>query len=273
MKQVVSVSKQSSQSALGDLNKKRVVVTAGASGIGRAIAEAFLLKGAQVAICDIDNSSLSDFSKAHPDTIAINANVADQSNLDYFFEHVLDAFGGLDVVCANAGTGGPAAKIEDIKVNEWQDCIAVNLDGSFLTAQHAVRSMKKQGSGLLLFTSSTAGIMGYPYRSPYAAAKWAIVGLTKTLAMELGSSGIRVNALCPGAVEGERMTRVIQNEALTRGIEEEQVRQSYVKGVSMKTFIKAEEIAAMATFLASSEAEKISGQVIAIDGFTETLSP
>lgn len=261
------------QSSFSNLNKQRVIVTAGASGIGRAIAEAFLSKGAQVAICDIDDAVLADFSTAHPEAIAINASVANQLQLDHFFEQVIDTFGGVDVVCANAGTGGPAANIEDIKLNEWQDCIAVNLDGSFLTAQHAIRSMKKQGSGLLLFTSSTAGLMGYPFRSPYAAAKWAIVGLTKTLAMELGSFGIRVNALCPGAVEGERMNQVISNEALARGIGEDQVRQSYVKGVSMKTWVKAEDIAAMATFLASSEAEKISGQVIAIDGFTETLSP
>jgi NAD(P)-dependent dehydrogenase (short-subunit alcohol dehydrogenase family) len=133
--------------------------------------------------------------------------------------------------------------------------------------------MKAQGNGLLLFTSSTAGIMGYPYRSPYAAAKWAVVGLTKTLAMELGPHGIRVNAVCPGAVEGDRMDQVIANEANARGITEEEVRQRYVTGVSMKTWVKAEDIAAMATFLASPAGAKISGQVISVDGHTESLSP
>jgi len=251
----------------------RIIVTAGASGIGRAMAEAFLSQGAQVAICDVDEAALADFSTAHPHAIAINASVAEQQQIDDFFDRVETAFGGLDVVCANAGTGGPAGSIEEIKFEDWRACIAVNLDGAFLTARRAAKIMKAQGDGLLLFTSSTAGTMGYPYRSPYAAAKWAVVGLTKTLAMELGSHGIRVNAVCPGAVEGDRMDRVIANEANVRGIPEEEVRQGYVTGVSMKTWVKAEDITAMASFLASPAGAKISGQVISVDGHTETLSP
>jgi len=251
----------------------RIIVTAGASGIGRAMAEAFLSQGAQVAICDVDDAALADFSAAHPHAIAVNASVTDQQQVEAFFDQVETAFGGLDVVCANAGTGGPAGAIEEIMFEDWRACLAVNLDGAFLTAQRAAKIMKAQGNGLLLFTSSTAGIMGYPYRSPYAAAKWAVVGLTKTLAMELGPHGIRVNAICPGAVEGDRMDRVIANEANARGITEEEVRQRYVTGVSMKTWVKAEDIAAMATFLASPSGAKISGQVISVDGNTESLSP
>jgi len=251
----------------------RIIVTAGASGIGRAMAEAFLSQGAQVAICDVDEAALADFSAAYPHAIAINASVAEPQQVNAFFDQVENAFGGLDVVCANAGTGGPNGFIEEMAFADWRACIAVNLDGAFLTAQRAARIMKTQGSGLLLFTSSTAGIMGYPYRSPYAAAKWAVVGMTKTLAMELGSHGIRVNAVCPGAVEGERMDRVIAGEAITRGKSEEEVRRSYVTGVSMKTWVKAEDIAAMASFLASPAGAKISGQVISVDGHTETLSP
>ncbi|MBT4519344.1 MAG: SDR family oxidoreductase [Halieaceae bacterium] len=133
--------------------------------------------------------------------------------------------------------------------------------------------MKVQEHGILLFTSSTAGVMGYPYRGPYAAAKWAIVGMTKTLAMELGPYGVRVNAICPGAVEGNRMDRVVTNEAAVRGIPEKQVRQSYVRGVSMKTWVEADDVASMATFLASPAGAKISGQVVSVDGHTETLAP
>jgi len=251
----------------------RIIVTAGASGIGRAMAEAFLSQGAQVAICDVDDAALADFSAAHPHAIAVNASVADQQQVDVFFDQVETAFGGIDVVCANAGTGGPAGAIEEIMFEDWRACLAVNLDGAFLAARRAATIMRAQGNGLLLFTSSTAGIMGYPYRSPYAAAKWAVVGLTKTLAMELGPHGIRVNAVCPGAVEGDRMDRVIANEANARSITEEEVRQRYVTGVSMKTWVKAEDIAAMATFLASPAGAKISGQVISVDGHTESLSP
>lgn len=251
----------------------RVIVTAGASGIGLAMAEAFLSQGAQVAICDVDEAALADFSAAHPDAIAIKASVAEQQQVDAFFDKVEAALGGLDVVCANAGTGGPAGAVEEITFEDWRACLAVNLDGAFLTARRAAKTMKTQGNGLLLFTSSTAGIMGYPYRSPYAAAKWAVVGMTKTLAMELGSHGVRVNAVCPGAVEGDRMDRVIASEAKARGLSEAEIRQSYVTGVSMKTWVKAEDIAAMACFLASPAGAKISGQVISVDGHTETLAP
>lgn len=251
----------------------RVIVTAGASGIGQAMAETFLSEGAQVAICDVDEKALADFSTAYPDAIAVKASVAEPQQVESFFDQVESAFGGVDVVCANAGTGGPAVAIEEMEFDDWRACIAVNLDGAFLTARRAAKIMKRQGSGLLLFTSSTAGIMGYPYRSPYAAAKWAVVGMTKTLAMELGSFGVRVNSVCPGAVEGERMDQVIANEANVRGLPEAEVRQSYVAGVSMKTWVKAEDIAAMASFLASPAGAKISGQVISVDGHTETLAP
>lgn len=133
--------------------------------------------------------------------------------------------------------------------------------------------MRAQGSGLICLTSSTAGQMGYPLRSPYASAKWAIVGLTKTLAMELGEAGVRVNAICPGAVEGPRMDRVIENEASARGQAVDAVRQSYVKGVSMKTWVTAQDIANTVRFLASPSGSKISGQILAVDGHTETLAP
>jgi len=188
-----------------------------------------------------------------------------------FLDRVEAKFGGVDVVCANAGTGGPAGPIEDLTYDDWQRCIATNVHGSFLTCRWAAKILKAQGNGLITMTSSTAGIMGYPFRSPYAAAKWAIVGMTKTLAMELGPYGVRVNAVCPGAVEGPRMDRVITKEARARGESENAVRQSYVTGVSMKTWVQAEDIANSVFFLASDAGQKISGQIISIDGHTETL--
>ena len=133
--------------------------------------------------------------------------------------------------------------------------------------------MRAQRSGLIVMTSSTAGQMGYPLRSPYAAANWALVGLTKTLAMELGPAGVRVNAICPGAVEGARMDSVVANEAIARNLTQEEVRASYVKSVSMKTWVKAEDIANTVLFLASDAGNKISGQILAVDGHTETLAP
>lgn len=255
------------------LSGTRAFITAGASGIGRAFADGFARAGAQVAIVDRDTDALAAFSRAHPDTIALEADVTDEAGLAETISFAEASFGGLDVICANAGTGGPAGPLETLDAEEWRACIDVNLTGAYLTAKHAIPGLKRQGSGLILFTTSTAGQWGYPNRSPYSAAKWALVGLTKGLAMELGPFGIRVNAIAPGAVEGERMERVLTMEAAARGIEPEVVRSDYVKGVSMKTWVTAQDIADTALFLASPAAARISGQVIAVDGNTETLAP
>ena len=251
----------------------RVVVTGGGAGIGRAIAESFLAQDARVAICDADENATSDFAKHNPGAIAITGNVVDESQMVKFLDTVESTWGGADVVCANAGTGGPTGPIEALHYEDWQNCIATNVHGTFLTCRWAARVMRAQRSGLIVLTSSTAGQMGYPLRSPYAAAKWAVIGLAKTLAVELGPAGVRVNAICPGAVEGERMDRIVAQEAKARNVSEEEVRAGYVRSVSMQTWVSAQDIAAAVTFLASDAGTKISGQVLAIDGHTESLAP
>lgn len=250
----------------------RVVVTAGASGIGRSIAERFLADGNDVAICDSDPGAVAGFAAANPASIAKVADVTCEADMETLFGELEQRWQGVDVVCANAGTSGPTGRIEALRYDDWQHCIATNVHGSFLTCRCAARSMRRQGSGLIVLTSSTAGTMGYPLRSPYAAAKWAIVGMAKTLAMELGPAGVRVNAVCPGAVEGPRMDRVIEAEARSRGLSEADVRASYVSGVSMRTWVEAQDIANAIHFLASDAGSKISGQILSIDGHTETLA-
>ena len=251
---------------------RRVLVTGGASGIGRTFARRFLEDGAQVAICDADPGAVADFAGQFPAAITEVADVRDESQMGGFLDRVETAWDGqVDVVCANAGTGGPAGLIEDLDYQDWQDCVAVNLHGAFLTCRWAARLMRGNGQGLIIITSSTAGQWGYPYRSPYAAAKWALIGLTKTLAMELGPAGIRVNAICPGAVEGDRMDRVVASEATASGRSEDEIRQQYVKGVSLRSWVTTDDLADTVLFLASPAARKISGQIIAIDGHTESL--
>jgi NAD(P)-dependent dehydrogenase (short-subunit alcohol dehydrogenase family) len=188
------------------------------------------------------------------------------------FEALEQAFGGLEVLINNAGIAGPTGPIETLDPAAWRRCVAVNLDGAFLCARRAVPLLKAAGGGAVVNISSTAGLMGYPLRTPYAAAKWAVIGLTKSLAIELGSHGIRVNAICPGAVDGARMARVARAEAVARGISEEQVRHAYVRTTSMRSFIPPEHVAAMALFLCSDLGASISGQAIAVDANTETLS-
>ncbi|HKK87182.1 MAG TPA: SDR family oxidoreductase [Roseovarius sp.] len=250
---------------------QRVLITGGGSGIGLRLAERFSEAGAQVALCDADPAAIARLEAAHPDMIAAHADVTDEAEMGRFLDHVEAQWGGVDVVCANAGTGGPAGRIEDLDYDAWQACIGVNLNGAFLTCRWAARLMRAQGAGMILLTSSTSGLHGVPYRSPYVAAKWGLVGLTKTLAMELGPAGVRVNAIAPGAVEGERMERVVAMEAKASDRPEAEVREIYAKGSSLRTWVSADDLADMALFLASPAASKVSGQVLAVDGHTESM--
>jgi len=250
---------------------QRVLITGGGSGIGQRLAERFAEAGARIALCDADPAAIARLEAAHPEMIAAHADVTDEAQMGRFLDHVEAQWGGVDVVCANAGTGGPAGRIEDLDYDAWQACIGVNLHGAFLTCRWAARLMRQQGAGLILLTSSTSGLYGVPYRAPYVAAKWGLVGLTKTLAMELGPAGVRVNAIAPGAVEGERMERVVAMEAKASGRPEAEVREIYAKGSSLRTWVSADDLADMALFLASPAASKVSGQVMAVDGHTESM--
>jgi len=182
-------------------------------------------------------------------------------------------WGGLDTLCANAGIAGPTAPVEAIALEDWRRCVSVNLEGAFLAAKHSAPMMKAQGSGVMLLTSSTAGLYGYPNRAPYVAAKWGVIGLMKTLAMELGPFGVRVNAICPGAVEGPRMEGVLAREAALKGTTGDALYAGYAAANSMRSWVRAEDIARMALFLASPAARLVSGQAIAVDGHTENPAP
>lgn len=248
----------------------RVVITAGAAGIGRATAEAFARTGAQVWVTDVDEAALATM----PDGIrATRVDVANETQMADFFKQVNALWGGLDVLCANAGIKGPTASVEEMPYDEWRDCLAVNLDGAMLAAKHAAPLMKAQNHGVITFTSSTAGLYGFPYRAPYAAAKWAVIGLMKTVAMELGPFGVRANAIAPGSVAGPRIDRVFEAEAAAKGMTYEQVRDGYAAGTALGRLSEADDIANMSVFLASDGARMVSGQVLTVDGFTINPDP
>ncbi len=198
---------------------------------------------------------------------------SDDAAMAALFVEVEAAWGGVDVICANAGIAGPTAALEDVDLVDWQRCVSVNLEGAFLATKYASPMLKAQGAGSLIYTTSTAGLYGYPNRAPYAAAKWGIIGLMKTAAMELGPHGIRANAIAPGAVEGPRMEGVLEREAAAKGMTRDQVYEGYAAGTSLRTFVAAEDIANMAVFLGSDAARRVSGQVIAVDGHTENPDP
>tara|TARA_B110000285_G_scaffold72429_1_gene83446 strand:+ start:3769 stop:4515 length:747 start_codon:yes stop_codon:yes gene_type:complete len=245
---------------------KRALVTAGGSGIGHAMATGFDAAGFDVWVADVDEAALA----AVPSSwTAVCCDASNEVDMAALFER-LD---GLDVLCANAGIAGPTALVEDIDLSEWQRCVSVNLEGAFLASKYAAPMMKAAGSGVITITSSTAGIYGYPNRAAYSAAKWGMIGLMKTLAMELGPFGIRANAICPGAVEGPRMEGVLEREAAAKGMTRDQVYEGYAVGTSMRAFVTAKDIADMAVFLGSDSARMVSGQVISVDGHTENPDP
>ena len=254
-----------------DLQGKRVVVNAAASGIGKAIAEAFDDAGARVHVCDIDGPGLERLKSERPGIATAVADAADEAAVDRFLDGALGALGGLDALVNNVGISGPIGPIEETDAAGWQRTMAVNVVGHFLFLRRAVPVMKAAGAGAIVNISSTAGLMGYPLRSPYAASKWAVVGMSKTLAMELGPFGIRVNAICPGTIDGPRMDGVMAAEAETRGVDVAVVREGYLRQASMRTFIPATDIAAAVCFLCSDAGARISGQALSVDGNNETL--
>lgn len=249
---------------------QRVLITGAGSGIGRAMAEAFDAAGARVWITDIDADALSACPTGWHKT---EGDAADENVVADLFRDIKEVWGGLDVLCANAGIAGPTAPVEDIALEDWRACLGVNLEGAFLASKHASPLFKAQNSGVILITASTAGQYGYPNRAPYAAAKWAKIGLMKTLAMELGPYNVRVNAIAPGAVEGPRMEGVLEREAAVKGMSRDAVYRGYASGTSMGRFVEARDIANMAVFLASPGARLVSGQVIAVDGHTVNPDP
>lgn len=244
----------------------RALITAGASGIGLTMARAFDAAGYDVWVTDVDAGAIGALPAGITGRLC---DVTDEATV----AGVLAEVGELDVLCANAGIAGPTALVEEVALEAWRRCVSVNVEGAFLAAKHALPGMKAAGSGVVIFTSSTAGIFGYPNRAPYAAAKWAIIGLMKTVAMEAGPFGVRANAICPGAVEGARMEGVLAREAQAKGMTRDQVYDGYAAGTSMRSFVEAQDVADMAVFLASGGARRVSGQVIAVDGHTENPDP
>jgi NAD(P)-dependent dehydrogenase (short-subunit alcohol dehydrogenase family) len=250
----------------------RVLVTAGAAGIGKAFAEVFADAGAKVFICDVDRSALDAFQAAHPGFGTGLADVADSRQVDGLFDQASVFLGGLDVLINNAGIAGPTAAVEDIAIADWDRTIAIDLNGMFYCTRRAVPMLKSAGGGSIINLSSVAGRLGFPLRTPYSAAKWAVVGFTKSLAIELGPANIRVNAIQPGVVEGERIERVIAAKAKALGLTHEDYRRQLVSKVSLRRTVSPIDIANMALFLATDAGKNISGQALSVCGNVETLA-
>ena len=254
-----------------NLTGVRVVVTAGGSGIGRTIAEAFRARGARPYICDISIDAI-EHAKSHlPDIDAAVVDVADAAAVQNLFKDVERRFGGLDVLINNAGIAGPTACVEDVTEEALDETLAVNVASQFHCARHAVPMLKAAGGGSIINLSSIAGRLGFAMRSPYAASKWAVVGFTKSLAVELGEHQIRVNAILPGHVDSDRFRRVVKAKADAVGVPFDDMRQQYLDAVSLKRNVKTTDIANMALYLASPFGINITGQAVSVCGDVQMM--
>jgi NAD(P)-dependent dehydrogenase (short-subunit alcohol dehydrogenase family) len=250
---------------------QRILITAGAGGIGRAMTETFVKAGAKVHICDVVQSALEDTARALTGVTATLCDVADLKQVDQLFSDVESYLGGLDVLVNNAGIAGPTGKVEELSIEDWRRCIDIDLNGMFYCTRLAVPMLKTSGGGCIINLSSAAGRLGFPFRTPYAAAKWGVVGFSKSLSMELGADNIRVNAIQPGVVEGERMDRVIDAKAKAIGISFEEQKKISLERVSMHTMVSAQDIANMALYLVSDLGKHVTGQAISVCAGVEML--
>ena len=251
------------------LNNKKIIISAGASGIGWATAKVCLSKGAYVYLCDIDNKSLNKIKKhplANKKLFYYECDASDEDDVSNFFSKVNKKTKKVDALINNVGVAGPTGTIEKLSSEDWEKTLKINVISHFYFAKLAIPMLKKNKGGSIINISSGAGIMGFPLRSPYAASKWAVIGLTKTLAMELGKFKIRVNAICPGTIKGDRMIRVIRDKAKFLKVSKKKIEKDFISMASMNCWINEEDIGKMCSYLISSDGEKISGQVIPIDG-------
>lgn len=250
---------------------KKVLITAGASGLGLEMAGVFLAAGSDVLICDVSGPSLEAAQRQHPTLRTTFCDVSDEAAVAALFEQVQTQLGGLDVLINNAGIAGPTGYVETLTKEDWDRTLAVNITGQFLCARLAVSLLKQSAAGVMINLSSAAGHLGFAGRSAYSSSKWAVVGFTKSLAIELGRFGIRVNAILPGAVEGQRVDAVISAKAKTLGKPVDEVRADYVGNAALGRMVTARDIANMALFSASGAANSVTGQALVVDGHTQVL--
>ena len=253
------------------LDGQRALITGAGSGIGKVLAQHFEKAGARIWICDADTNNLEQSLKENPHWNGTPCDVSDENQVGQLFKEMSDSFGGLEILVNNAGIAGPTAPVEEIDPGEWRRSVGVNLNGAFYCTRLATPLLKNSPKASIINISSVAGRLGFARRLPYASTKWAMIGFTESLAKELGPSGIRVNALLPGIVEGPRIEGVFQARAESEGVPYEEVRDRVLNNVSMKRMVSAGDVAEMAVFLSSEAGKNISGQSISVCGNVESL--
>jgi NAD(P)-dependent dehydrogenase (short-subunit alcohol dehydrogenase family) len=256
----------SNQPLTVDLTGLRVAISAGAGGIGRVMADSFAARGARVFVSDIDAEALA--TCPHP---KMRADMGEVADCEEFVDVAASTLGGLDVLINNAGIAGPTARVEDVTPEALDATLRIDLAAMFHCARRAVPHLRNSGGGSIVNLSSAAGRFGFPLRSPYAAAKWGVVGFTKSLSIELGPDRIRVNAILPGLVAGERIRRVIEAKAQAEGVAFTVKEAELLRDVSLRSYVTQQDITNMALYLCSPFGATVSGQALAVDGDQQRL--
>jgi NAD(P)-dependent dehydrogenase (short-subunit alcohol dehydrogenase family) len=254
-----------------DIEGLRVLVTAGADGIGRQMVQGFVEGDARVHTCDISEDAIAASRKIFPDIGHSLCDVADDDAVGRMFDDVTENLGGLDVLVNNAGIAGPVANLEDIEPDDWRRTVEIDLNSMYYCCRRAIPMMKDAGAGSIINMSSAIGRLGAPRRSPYAATKAAVIGLTKGLSQELGPHHIRVNCILPGVVEGDRIRRTIANHAAATGESANEVTDQYISRNVLNQLVQQDEIAHMVLYLCSPSARSITGQAVNVDADHQTL--
>ncbi|MES2603146.1 MAG: SDR family oxidoreductase [Pseudomonadota bacterium] len=254
-----------------DIKGLRVLVTAGANGIGLAIARAFADEGARVHVCDVDTEALKVLKTSDPALTQTVCDVSDRAAVKSLFAEATTALAGLDVLINNAGIAGPTAKVEEMNPEDWDRCLEICLTGQFNCARLAVPLLRESKNASIVNISSAAGRVGFSMRTPYAAAKWGVIGFTKSLSIELGPDNIRVNAILPGLVAGDRQRRVLEAKAQQRGVSFAEMEKTAFSYTSIKDYVTPQQIADQIVFMCSPKGRTISGQAISICGDTQML--
>ena len=255
------------------LKNKKIVISAGASGIGLATTKICLDRGATVFVSDINEKFINRLRKnsKNKKLFIYHCDASNENDVNDLFDKINKKTSKIDALINNVGISGPTGTIDKSNSFDWENTLKVNVISHFYFSRLAIPMLKKNKNGTIINFSSTAGIFGFPLRSPYAASKWAVVGITKTMAMELGRFKIRVNAICPGTIKGDRMSRVIRDKAKFLKVSKKLIEKEFLSMTSLKNWIYEEDIGKMCCFLVSEDAERISGQIISVDGNTISM--
>ena len=249
-----------------DMNGRRVLITGGGAGMGRYMAATFARAGAAVHIADTDVQALDGVRATIPGLTGSPTDITDEDAVERLVADAVTAMGGLDTLINNAGIPGPTAAVEDIALVDWRRTLDVDITGMFLVTRAAVPHLKAATGGSVVNMSSTAGRLGFSHRSPYAAAKHAVVGFTRSISIELGPFDINVNCIQPGPVDSPLQEQVLAAVAERKGITPQEALAERMAPVSMTRQVSQQEIADIALFLCSAAGHMISGQSIAVDG-------